>query len=71
MPVPASKKPPTGAPPGLASQGKTTPEDPSGRYGIRLALVDPRSALSDALQHTPGWKVGYEDTQSVVFVASG
>ena len=41
------------------------------RYGIRLALIQPDTALADALRHTPGWTVGYEDMQSVVFVASG
>lgn len=41
------------------------------RYGIRLALIQPDTALADALRHTPGWTVGYEDMQSVVFAFSG
>ena len=45
-------------------------QEPLQTWRIKTVLVNPDSALAVALQHAPGWQVGYSDSQAVVLERS-
>ena len=47
--------------------GLTDWREPFGRYGVRLALISPKSVLRLQLQNSSDWQQVYEDGMAVVF----
>jgi hypothetical protein len=37
------------------------------KYSIRYILFEKQSALSYLLEHTPGWKIDYQDSIAILF----